>query len=95
MEEVIWGIVGVSVGLAIFASIRIERERPENNLQRIGQWTFTWLVPIIGPLVTIQLLRREPERSDGEFSPEPTVPDTWVDEAPREFNIADHVDGHH
>ena len=55
--------------LAIVATRRIMRERDSFG-RSAAQMAFVWLVPFIGPLVTIQLLRKEPERGAGVYSPE-------------------------
>ena len=52
----------VAVVLAILASLRIIKEH-ETLWRSLGQLAFVWLVPFIGPLVTINLLRKEAERA--------------------------------
>jgi hypothetical protein len=60
--------------LAIVATMRIMRER-DNFGRSAAQMAFVWLVPFVGPLVTIQLLRKEPERGSGTYSSEKSLLD--------------------
>lgn len=76
-------LIAMGFGLAVAASIRVEKEKPESAGQRLGQWLFVWLVPFIGPLVTMQLLRREPEHRAGEYPVEHPFPDSaWSEPQP-------------
>jgi hypothetical protein len=61
IEIVIVLIVAASVALAVIASMGVFRAK-EPPGRTVAQLLFTWLVPILGPLVTIQMHRREPER---------------------------------
>ena|SRR5258708_36417763 len=62
-------IAAVGVAVAVVASMRIMREK-ESLGRSSAQMAFVWLVPFIGPLVTIQLLRKEPERGSGIYPSE-------------------------
>jgi len=61
IEVLIYAIVAAGLALACAASVRVVRER-EAVGRTVAQLVFVWLAPFIGPLVTMQLLRREPER---------------------------------
>ena len=60
-------IVATAVVLAVIASARIIRES-ESFVRSAAQLAFVWVVPIIGPLVAIHLLRREPVPGSGTYS---------------------------
>jgi hypothetical protein len=51
-------LIGV-VGLAAYATVRIWRDRLLDRGQRVAQTVFVWLIPVIGGLVVIWLLRDE------------------------------------
>jgi hypothetical protein len=57
------------VGLALLASQRIIKER--DGLGRMfAQLAFAWLLPFIGPLTVLHLLRKDLERGSGEYAAE-------------------------
>ena len=61
IEWVIVLILVAALALAVIASIRVLRA-DEPSVRKAAQLLFVWLLPMIGPLVTLQLHRREPER---------------------------------
>ena len=61
IEIVILLIVAASVAIAILASVHVFRAK-EPPGRTVAQLLFTWLVPIVGPLVTIQMHRRDADR---------------------------------
>jgi hypothetical protein len=70
IEFLILAITAAGIAVAFAASLRVIRERQPFG-QSAAQLAFVWLVPFIGPLVTIQLLRREPERQRAEEPDDP------------------------
>ena len=66
--EVVFTLIAVAtIGLAVVASSRVLRER-EGFVRSAAQLMFVWLVPLIGPLITIHLLRRDAPRGSGTYS---------------------------
>jgi len=62
------------LGLSAYATVRIWRDRLLERGQRIGQTVIVWLVPVLGPLLVLWLLRdqtltlqrhEEPGRENG------------------------------
>src|SRR4051812_23449661 len=43
--------------------------------QRLAQFAFVWLVPVIGALITLHLKRKEPERGSGTYREIPDAGD--------------------
>jgi hypothetical protein len=66
-EAVVLIFALAAFGLAVTASISIARDDSSDAAQKRKQWVFVWLLPLLGPIITLQLLRREPERSDGRY----------------------------
>ena len=56
-----------SLALAMVASSRVLRER-DGFARSVAQLALVWLIPIIGPLITIYLLRRDAPRGSGTYS---------------------------
>jgi hypothetical protein len=69
IEVVFYVLEAAGFVLAVVATRRIMRERDSFG-RSAAQMAFVWLIPFIGPLVTIQLLRKEPERGSGVYPSE-------------------------
>ena len=67
IEIVLVVIAVASLALAIVASSRVLRER-DRFARSVAQLAFVWLIPLIGPLITIYLLRRDAPRGSGTYS---------------------------
>ena len=61
IEAVLTGVAILAIAIAIVASIRLAQDR-EGFGRFAAQLAIVWLVPFVGPLIAIQLLRKEPER---------------------------------
>ena len=83
VEILIIAIVVFGVALAVTATFRVIKER-ESTGRTAAQLAFVWLLPMLGPMVTIQLLRREAERGPGVY---PTDSSTLEDGVP--LNLRD------
>jgi hypothetical protein len=70
IDLLILAIVAAGLAAACVASVRVIRERQE-FVRTLAQLAFVWLVPFIGPLVTMQLLRREPELHRSQETDDP------------------------
>ena len=71
IEAVLTGVAVLATAIAIVASVRLAQER-ESLGRFMAQLVFVWLVPFVGPLIAIQLLRKEPERGPNPFETEST-----------------------
>lgn len=65
-EILLMAIVIFGVALAATATFRVIKER-ESTGRTAAQLAFVWLFPFLGPMITIQLLRREAERGPGVY----------------------------
>ena len=79
-----YAIAAVALGLASAASLRVVRER-ESLGRTLAQLAFVWVVPFIGPLVTMQLLRREPERHRLRETDDPGEVPGKIDQRPATY----------
>jgi hypothetical protein len=71
IEAVLMGAAVLALAIAIVASIRLARER-ESFGRFAAQLAIVWFVPFLGPLIAIQLLRKEPERGPNPLEVGPT-----------------------
>ena len=77
-------IAAAGLALASVASLRVVRER-EAVGRTVAQLLFVWVVPFIGPLVTMQLLRREPERHRLRETDDPGEVPGKIDQRPATY----------
>ncbi|MBK6631750.1 MAG: hypothetical protein IPG33_12440 [Betaproteobacteria bacterium] len=73
-------LLGVVTWLAlnVYASRRSIRDELASPGQRIAQLCFVWLVPILGAIVTLAVLRNTPEPSNGTYRKEPEIREEYV-----------------
>lgn len=73
-------LIGIAgwVALNVYASRRSIRDELASPAQRIAQLLFIWLVPILGAIVTLAVLRNSPEPSRGTYRKEPDMGDQYV-----------------
>jgi len=62
--EILVGVAIFGIAIAVVASIGVIKQR-ESLGRSAAQLAFVWLVPFIGPLIALQLQRKEPERGPG------------------------------
>src|ERR1700756_2909008 len=67
IEWVFVMIIAACAVLALYASSRVFNEH-EGLGRSAAQLAFVWLLPVIGPLVTIHLLRQNPTPGSGMYS---------------------------
>ena len=84
IEAVIILVICAAVALAIVASAKVIRSG-ESIGRSLAQLAFVWLVPIIGPLITIQLLRKDPERHHLSETDPPGEVDGRINNRPATF----------
>lgn len=66
--------IAVPLGLAIWATVVVARDRLSEQRQKVAQWLLVWLVPFVGPIIVLAVhrpdeapSRRYPEtREEGE-----------------------------
>lgn len=66
-ELLVLMILICGVGLALLASLRILKEK-EGTGRMFAQLAFAWLLPFIGPLTVLHLLRKDAERGSGQYA---------------------------
>ena len=66
MEMVLVGLVFLAA-LNSWVSWRIMQDDLSTKFQRTAQVAFVWLVPLLGALPALHLLKKEPERSSGAY----------------------------
>ena len=74
VETLIIAILALGVAFAVTATFRVLKER-ENFGRTMAQLAFVWFLPFLGPMITIQLLRREAERGSGVYPSESSLED--------------------
>lgn len=76
MEMVLFGLVLLAT-FNFWVSWRIVKDDLSTKLQRTAQVAFVWLVPLLGALLALHLLKKEPERSSGAYPEPPDVGDDY------------------
>jgi hypothetical protein len=74
---ILLGVAALLV-LNIYASRRSIRDQLVSPTQRIAQLCFVWLVPILGAIVTLAVLRNTLEPSEGTYRKEPDLGEQYV-----------------
>jgi len=77
-------VVLAAAVFAIVASVQVLRNG-ETPGRTWAQLAFVWIVPFIGPLVTMHLLRREPEKHRLSEPGPPDEIDGRIDQRPATF----------
>ncbi|MBL8523492.1 MAG: hypothetical protein JNN20_07385 [Betaproteobacteria bacterium] len=67
IEVLLLMTVPCGIGIALFATYRVVREK-EGFGRTTAQLAFTWLLPFLGPMVVLHVLRKEPERGSGQYA---------------------------
>ncbi|NOU25611.1 MAG: hypothetical protein HOO90_08735 [Methylotenera sp.] len=72
-------IIGLTVLsiLNVHVSLKCYQDVLSSSGQRIAQIAFVWLIPIIGAVLTLKLLRDDFERGNGKY---PEAPNDVVDD---------------
>jgi hypothetical protein len=68
----------VLVALNIYASYQCYRDWTSSVGQRLAQIAFIWVVPVIGAVLAIRLIRNEPEKGTGTYQSEKTTGEEYV-----------------
>ena len=73
----IWMTVGLLLLVALnsWATYRIVRERIPSHLQRVAQFAFVWLLPILGAVLALSLNRQSSLPSLGRYPNDPERPE--------------------
>ena len=71
------GLIALVV-LNAYASYQCYRDSLSPVGQRIAQITFIWIVPVIGAVLAIRLIRNEPERGTGTYQAEKATGEDYI-----------------
>lgn len=78
MEIILTIGVVVLVVLNTYASYQCYRDSISSLGQRLAQIIFIWVVPVIGAVLAIRLIRNEPEKGTGIHQAEKTTGEDYV-----------------
>jgi hypothetical protein len=68
----------VLVALNTYASYQCYRDSISSLGQRLAQIIFIWVVPFMGAVLAIRLLRNEPEKGTGSYQAEKATGEEYV-----------------
>ena len=68
----------------VYASLQCFRDKFSTRAQRLSQIVFVWVVPVVGAVLALRLIRGEPERSSGTYQSEKDVGDEYVGDLGRQ-----------
>lgn len=86
----LFAVIAVGVVVAnVVASLRIARDDLGTIGQKIAQFLFVWLVPVLGALFVLLLTRRNPENGSGNYGGAKEQPDETPTVAWRDYGDAD------
>jgi hypothetical protein len=69
VESIVMIVLVCCIGIALVATHRIIKEKDE-VARTFAQLAFAWLLPLIGPLMVLHVLRKDLERGSGEYASE-------------------------
>ena len=84
MENIL--AIGLIVLLALntYASYRCLRDSISSLGQSLAQITFIWVVPVIGAVLALRLIRNEPEKGAGSYPSGKTTGEDYVNSLDRQ-----------
>ena len=78
MEIILFIGLVVLIALNAYASLQCYRDTFPSRGQRLAQFVFIWVVPVIGAALILRLSRNVPERSTGTYREEPHMGDEFA-----------------
>jgi hypothetical protein len=66
------------IALNAYATRQCYRDAGSSGGQRLSQIAFIWVVPVVGAVLALRLLRNEPEQSTGTYPAESNAGDEYV-----------------
>ncbi len=94
---ILLGLVAL-VALNVYASRQCFRDAFPSRGQRLSQIVFIWVVPFVGAVLALRLLRTEPKQGTGTYREEPNIGDEYVTGLGRQNSqgyISSHDDNFH
>jgi hypothetical protein len=67
MKMIVIALVALILTLNLWSTIRSVTVESSLHHERFAQLFLIWLLPVIGALVVLQLLRKNPEKSTGTY----------------------------
>lgn len=78
MEIILTVGLVILVALNAYASYQCYQDSISTVGQRIAQITFIWLLPVIGAVLALRLIRNEPEKGTGNYQSEKTAGENYI-----------------
>lgn len=78
MEIILTVGLVILVALNAYASYQCYRDSISTVSQRIAQIIFIWLLPVVGAVLALRLIRNEPVKGAGNYQSEKAAGDNYV-----------------
>jgi hypothetical protein len=92
MPELLAAMLFALVMINVWATWRVVYDDLSSSLQKVALVTLTWILPTLGALLVLHVLRKHPERRSGRYPDEPDAPDD-LGPAPRLLRTRDATEG--